>query len=290
MNGKGSTSDLRRTLIARSEELTRSADLSGVDAVVWPEGGFYFLFGPDDPKYPVVATESRKLVEFVRDLGRPVIFGSLTSPAGKPRNSLVLLRPDGTWQTYDKRRLLAFGEHLPLSETFPSLKGSIPGVGELEPGTGPVAFPLAATSADGRPMTARALASICYEAILPDLTRESVVDTGADVIVNVTNDVWFGPEGEPAQHLMLQAVRAVELRIPLVRVTQTGITAVVLPSGDFAAETAVGERRVVTVDVPFGAPSDTLYRSIGEAFPVACLLGVVAFLAVPWARRRLRSV
>ena len=79
---------------------------------------------------------------------------------------------------------------------------------------------------------AKAMMSICYEAIHPEFTRQAALSGGGNMILNLTNDGWFGDYGAPGQHLMVQAPRAVELRTSLVRVTQTGITAVISPSGN----------------------------------------------------------
>jgi apolipoprotein N-acyltransferase len=265
----------RKALFARLTDQTRSADLAGVDAVVWPEGAFSFFFAPDQEGrkgWENVVETSRRLVAFVRELGRPLAFGTLTQVDGRSRNSALLLGPDGTEAArYDKRRLLAFGEYMPLSDTIPWLKHRVKEVGDMAAGDRAVAFDIAG---------AKGLVSICYEAILPALTRESVDETGADFILNLTNDAWFGTSGAPAQHLMVQAPRAVELRMPLVRLTETGITAVVLASGDFVLETGVHERRVDVVDLPIGGGPASPYRAIGDAFSWLCALAAVAALAI----------
>lgn len=274
----------RVSLVDRLFEVTRSADLAGVEAVIWPEGSFPYAFVPA-PDASVrerarpVAGLSRSVLERVRELGLPVILGSVTrDERDRGHNSAVLIGPEGAVRMrYDKRRLLAFGEYMPLSDRFPSLKGRVRGVGDLTPGERPVEFPIG---------DARAAASICYEAIQSAFTRDAVVGTGADLIVNLTNDGWFGDYGAPAQHLMIQVPRAVELRMPLVRVTQTGITAVVTAAGDFLAETALHERRTLVVDVPRMAASGP-YARIGPVFAWACVGGVALAAAAAWRRHRI---
>lgn len=278
--------EFKVSLVDRLFEVTRLADLEGVDAVIWPEGAFPYTFMPrDDAEVPQrsrpVAALSRSVLERVRDLGLPLILGSITrDEEGRGHNSATLIGPDGRIQArYDKRRLLAFGEYLPLSDRFPSLKGRIQGVGDLTPGAHPVEFPLG---------SARASMSICYEAIHEVFTRDAVRGTGADLIVNLTNDGWFGDFGAPAQHLMIQVPRAVELRMPLVRVTQTGITAVVAPTGEFLAETALHERRTVVVDVPRMAASGP-YLFLGPAFAWICVVGVSLAALSAGCRYRIRK-
>lgn len=271
----------RKALFERLKDLTLRADLSHVDAVVWPEGAFPFYFAVDAEGragWRDIVETSNRLAALVRQTKRLLLFGSLTRPLGsRTRNSMILLGPDGAEVArYDKRVLLAFGEYMPLSDTFPFLKNRVTEVSDMAPGDRAVAFPLGGPA---RP-PARALASICYEAIFPGLTRRSLLETGADLIVNLTNDAWFGTSGAPAQHLMVQVPRAVELRVPLVRLTETGITAVVRPSGDFALETGLHERRVDLVEVPV-AHSFSLYREIGDVFAWLCLAGTLAAVAAP---------
>lgn len=286
----------RKALFERLKDLTLRADVEGVDAVVWPEGAFPFYFAVDAEGragWQDIVETSNRLTALVRQIQRPLLFGSLTRPLGsRTRNSMILLdRAGAEVARYDKRVLLAFGEYMPLSDTFPSLKNRVKEVSDMTPGDRAVAFPLGgpahsppSTDPDlpARPPRppVRALASICYEAIFPALTRRSLLETGADLIVNLTNDAWFGTSGAPAQHLMVQVPRAVELRVPLVRLTMTGITAVVLSSGDFAFETGLHERRVDLVEVPIAA-SFSLVREVGDLFAWLCLVGTLVAVAAP---------
>jgi apolipoprotein N-acyltransferase len=274
----------RKALFERIKGLTLGADTSDVDAVVWPEGAFSFFFDPfaeGRKGWENITETSKRLVAMVGELKKPLVFGSLTEPAGRSRNSLILLGPDGAErQRYDKRKLLAFGEYMPLSNVFPFLRESVKEVSDMEPGNRPVAFEFG---------PARALASICYEAILPTFTREAAEETGANLLLNVTNDAWFGTSGAPEQHLMVQVPRSVELRLPLVRSTETGISAVVDARGEFTFETGLHERRVDRVTVPLGG-AFSLYRVVGDAFAWICLAGVVASLGVGyWRGKKSRS-
>ncbi|MBL6974214.1 MAG: apolipoprotein N-acyltransferase [Deltaproteobacteria bacterium] len=271
----------RKALFARLKGLTESADLEGVDAVVWPEGAFSFYFAPDSEGrkgWTNIVQTSRRLVAMVRDLEKPLVFGSLTRPLNsRTRNSLVMLGSDGREvERYDKRVLLAFGEYMPLSDTFPFLKKKVKEVSDMVGGDRAVSFPVG---------PGRALGSICYEAIFPTLTRQSLIETGSNLILNVTNDAWFGTSGAPAQHLMVQAPRTVELRVPLVRLTETGISAVIGPSGEFAYETELHERRVDRVVIPM-VDGSSVYREVGDVFAWACVALVIASLATGYFRRK----
>jgi len=250
-----------------------------VDAVIWPEGSFPWEWVA--PKGPATGGSRAiaRLRDAVRGWGVPLVFGSITRPEQRGRNSMILLGPDGVERDrYDKRRLLAFGEYLPLSETFPTLKGRIPGVGNLEEGKEFAAFRVGGHVA---------APSICYEAVQAGLTREAVVAVDADLILNVTNDGWFGTSGAPAQHLMDQVPRAVELRRPLVRTTMTGISGVIRASGDLTDETGVYERATEFVTVPLPPEGATPFVVAGRTFPWTCVgATVAALLAAAWAYRK----
>jgi apolipoprotein N-acyltransferase len=264
---------VRDGLVDRLIAMSRTADRTGVDAVIWPEGAFPYEWvattGAGAVTYQVRA--ARLVKEMVREVGIPLVFGAITRPDERGRNSMLMLGPDGEEANrYDKRLLLAFGEYMPLSDTFPWLKGRVPGVGNLREGEAFGAFTIAGHVA---------APSVCYEAVQAGLTREAVVAVDAGLILNVTNDGWFGTSGAPRQHLMDQVPRAVELRRPVVRATMTGISAVVRASGDLVGETGVYERATVVVEVPVPTdPERTVFAVVGRAFAWACFAATVAAL------------
>jgi apolipoprotein N-acyltransferase len=184
-------------------------------------------------------------------------------------------------QSSRKLALIPFGERIPppLDRWFPGLHDRMPRSFRFSPGDGPEPLRVAD----------RTIASvICYEAILEDLCREVVETTGADLLVNLTNDSWFGRTGEPAQHLALASFRAIELRIPMLRVTNSGITAYVDPTGEVRGATPLFEEAILVADVPRLAAGDrTWFARLGR-WPTH-LLGCLALLLVLWRwYRRLR--
>jgi apolipoprotein N-acyltransferase len=126
---------------------------------------------------------------------------------------------------------------------------------------------------------------ICYEAIFPDLVR-SFVARGADLLVNVTNDGWYGRSSAPHQHLAMAKFRAVENRKFLIRAANTGITAIVDPGGRLVASTRLFERTVLVGDVSAVAGS-SFYSRHGDVFAWACLAAAV--IATGSTLRRVRS-
>jgi len=131
------------------------------------------------------------------------------------------------------------------------------------------------------------LVLICYEAILPDLTRQ-FVDRGAQFLVNITNDAWFGRSGAPYQHLAMAAMRAVENGVFLVRAANTGVTAVVAPTGEILAETPLFTRAAITGSIRL-RQGMTPYTRYGDVFAWTCLLFLLGYalrLGVAWRRGR----
>jgi apolipoprotein N-acyltransferase len=129
----------------------------------------------------------------------------------------------------------------------------------------------------------RAGVFICYEAIFPELVREFTAG-GADLLVNITNDAWYGTTSAPYQHLAMATFRAVENGKYLVRAANTGITAVVDPRGRVLEPTRLFDRTVLVRDVPFAA-GRTFYSLHGDVFAWGCF-AVTAFLAVATFRGR----
>ena len=150
---------------------------------------------------------------------------------------------------------MPFGEYIPFSDYFPFVKGKVKGIGDMAAGEHRVVF-----NVNG----VQILPSICYEAIYPGMTREAVMEEPrAEVILNITNDMWFGDTSALTMHLMVQTSRAVELRIPLVRSTNSGITAFVDAAGRLSGTTpryeAMTREGVVEVKSLF-----SLYALIGD--------------------------
>lgn len=203
--------------IAEYLELSRRELVPRPDLVVWPETAM-----------PFYLQEENALARRVRDFVRTNELLLLT---GSPRysvdldtgdilyaNSAFLLNPDGaTAAVYDKQHLVPFGEYIPLSDLFPFITRLAHGEGEFLPGRDP------------GPLRWENLALgilICYETIFPELSQDRV-RAGANLLVNISNDAWFGASSAPRQHLYQAVLRAVEQGRYLIRATNTGITAVV---------------------------------------------------------------
>jgi apolipoprotein N-acyltransferase len=236
----------------------RSLEAAGVDFVVWSEGAL-----------PVAFRKSRLEAEIVprlRGAGPdqttptvPTFVGAIVveeDDAGgvRARNSAVLVDESQVRGRYDKRVLLPFSEYIPFGERFPFLYAMSPASGHFFSGE------------SSAPLVTRGIpfgVVICYEDVLPGQVRETV-GRGAELLVNLTNDAWFGDSAEPHAHLALAKLRSIESRRFLVRATNTGVSAIIDPVGrvtasgpSFLPTTVIGSVARLT--------EQTWFTRIGEA-------------------------
>jgi apolipoprotein N-acyltransferase len=234
-----------------------------MDLVVLPEGSLL-----RDPRY---GRTLRRLKWESKQSGAPILLGAGyrdRRPDGthSDHNSIFLINHEGIQQRYDKMILLPFGEFIPFSGTFPVLKEWIQGPGDFDPGVEATAFEVA--EKDDRPGF-RFYTPVCYEAIIPHFIRRNMSD--ADLLVNVTNDGWFGDTMAPHQHAMLAVARSIELGIPMYRLGFTGVSLTATPTGEISNETAAFERVSRVVEVPVGQ-LPTFYKRFGDWFGWGCTL------------------
>jgi|SRR5579871_819250 len=245
-----SAAEVRDTLIARTMEAARG---SNAELILWPEvpGPIYYY---QDPTFRDEATNLARLTHAY------FLFGTVgATPAGAPLNSAVMIQPNGDFEDrYDKINLVPFGEYVPA--LFGFVNRVTHEAGDFAPGSRMVVFPL----------DARALSAfICYESVFPDEVRR-FADQGAQLLVNLSNDGYFGHSAAREQHLEMVRMRAVENGRWLLRATNDGITAVVDPDGQvrqrlpmYQAATAQARFRYVE--------EKTLYTAHGDWFAWSCL-------------------
>jgi apolipoprotein N-acyltransferase len=210
--------------------------------------------------------------------GVPVLLGVADwkkDAAGRwyATNSAVLLDATGRRIfTYDKIHLVPFGEYVPLRKWLTFAGKLTADIGDFTPGTSYEVGHLPGTgSSDNKFST-----FICYEAIFPGAVRQ-FTDNGADLLINMSNDGWFGRSAAPAQHLMEARVRAVENRRWLLRATNNGFTVDVDPYGRIVAQLATDIRG--ELDAPYDFRTGrTVYVIFGDWFPWLCLIASIAFI------------
>jgi apolipoprotein N-acyltransferase len=236
-------------------ELTRTA-APGSQLVVWPEAAVpsYARFEP---------ATMRWLTDLASQVRVPLLVGvpDAETDGGRVRylNSAFFLDSSGLRGRYDKMHLVPFGEYVPLKRLLFFVEAIAAEIGDFTPGRQVAIFPM-----EGSPFGT----VVCYEVIFPGLFRRFVAE-GASFMTNITNDAWFGDSGGPLQHLQMVPLRAVENDIAIVRAANTGVSALVLPSGRIQSVLPLGTRGTLTGDVPLRRAT-TFYTRFGDVFAYAC--------------------
>jgi apolipoprotein N-acyltransferase len=247
-----------REIAMEHVELSEEAllDEHDIEVLVWPEGAISGL--PE-------AEANAPLLEFLARSGVELWTGSQwrkrAADGQKVQyNSGYRLTPEGVAEPrYDKNLLLPFGEYMPLKGLFPSL-GRIPGVGSYVPGTesGLITSPWG-----------RFAFLICYEAVHSSYVRRAVTE-GADWLVNISYDGWFGRTNAPYLHLMMSAVQAAQYGLPMARAATTGVSALVDPAGRILQESHLFEREALVGELPL-ARLVSPYARMGNVFAWTCV-------------------
>ncbi len=254
----------------RHAELTRALAVSRpLDLVVWSETSV-------DIDLDASPALGRTLDELASAIRLPLVTGAPRSANGRRTNSVVLVTPDaGLVESYDKQVLVPFSEFDPPGASlFERWLGPVMAGEPYEPG-------LEATVLRRGPVPLAA--PICFEITYPTLMRR-FRDGGAELILNLSNDAWFGRTGYADMHFAHAVFRAIELRIFVVRAANTGISGVIDPAGRVMARLPAFEEGAFAVEVRAAGPP-SFYARFGDA-PV--LLGLTA-LVIGSGLARLRA-
>jgi apolipoprotein N-acyltransferase len=256
------------TFALLEQRLVLLSEPADTPLIVWPEA--------PAPFYPSDQSFRKYLGDLARDAQAEILIGAVgQTPAGAPLNSAFLFEKDGSMsgERYDKIRLVPFGEYVP--NAFGWVNRVTHEIGDFVPGTRIVTFPL-----DDH----RIGAFICYESAFSDLVRQ-FTKAGANVLVNLSNDGYFGHSAAREQHLELVRMRAVENHRWILRATNDGITAMIDPAGREIARLPL----YTQTSAVFGYNSETEltpYVRFGDWFAWLCLLGGAVLVA---AQRRGRT-
>lgn len=251
---------------------------NAVGLVVWPETAYPTTFGT--PKSAAGADLDAAIVRFVERTGVPLLFGTYDRDAGGEYNAAVLLEPraGGSPRTevYRKRRLFPLTEAVPRWLDSAFLRRHLPWAGTWRPGAGP---PLLTVNDGSNPLVLAPL--ICLDAVDPELALDAA-RRGAQLIVTLSNDGWFAGGRGARLHLTVSAFRSIETRLPQLRVTNTGISALISPEGEIVSQVDTGQSRALIATAVPGRRAQTLMIRWGNWFgPVSCLLApLIALLAV----------
>lgn len=253
---------------------------SEADMMVWPETAL--------PTYPDRIDKAGRHLNIITaglvSFGRPILTGAFSKDpdpvgGGSPAeyNALFLLDGDGRIHSgpYRKTYLLAFGEYLPWSEEFPILLKWLPFISNFGRGHGPKVLEWRRPNGQD---PVKFGAQICYEGLFPSFSR-GLAEAGAEVLVNVTNDSWFGTPFEPRQHMIMTLARAIETRRPLIRSTNTGISTAILATGEQLPRSPSGKEWAGTFKIPFKkSPDLTIFTVFGHWDWVLLLIGLGAVI------------
>ena len=253
----------------RYSELTQK--VKGARLIIWPETAapFFFLRTPE---------LTARVQEIARASDGYLLFGSpaweLTPEGERYFNRAYLLSPQGeVLGYYDKAHLVPYGEYVPLKRFFPFISKMVPMIGDFA--EGPVGATVSLPEGAIGPL-------VCYESIFPYLSRAQV-ENGARLLVNITNDAWFGKTSAAYQHLSMAVLRAVENHVCLARAANTGISAFIDAQGRILWQSELFVPEAHALELAW-LPGGSLYTRIGDVFAWACV--VLVGLALILARRR----
>lgn len=253
-------------------ELTAEAAASGAEIVLWPEGAVAYRLETD-------AVYAERITRLASALGIEIVLNSIgATPGGGYANSAYLVTAAGVSPVrYDKVKLVPFGEYVPDWASMLFSDSLVREVGRFEPGAGPATLPARVPLA----------VAICYEVVFPDLIAAQVRD-GAQVLVTLTNDGWYGDSWAPRQHWAQAVLRAVETRRWMVRAALSGISGAIDPTGTVHGRMEVGESGVSVVDVRALGGLTPRVRW-GDWWTAGCAIATIALLVAGNIRGR-RSV
>lgn len=272
--------NFRDIVFDRFSDLTTQGLATGprADFIVWPETAFPEIIHDPNLSYGF----SARLRQAVSAWGTKLITGGYTviESTNQITNSFFVLDEKGAWmaQPYHKSILLAFGEYFPFADWFPILRVKFPEVGNFFRGPGPTVIDAAGI---------RIGAQICYESLFDWFSRD-LARQGAHILVNLTNDSWYGKWMEPYQHGWMTLARAVEVRRPLVRSTNTGISAVILANGEILKPSPLHEEWFQLYEIPYALnPPTTPFMGWGFwLIPALITMGLIGTI---WSARRRTS-
>ena len=246
--------------------------------VIWPESAIEVFVPENLPALPPEFMPSLKSPQSYFIFGAKSFRGALGRPGMKAFNTAFFADAQGRiLGHYHKQVLLAFGEYLPFSRIL-SLLPAMPLADGFTPGDGPIVFPLSSSI--------RVAPLICYEDLMPDLSRKFVSETHANLLVNLTNDAWYGRSVGPWQHLALARSRAIETRRTLLRVTNTGVTSLVNAKGEVVKTLPMFTAAAMPAEVDI-LNGETYYVRFGDWFAWAMSIAsvlIILFSIQRWIR------
>nr|WP_203529451.1 apolipoprotein N-acyltransferase [Pseudodesulfovibrio sp. JC047] len=266
--GKKWSPEYQETTVKKYARLTRDAvQQSAPVLAIWPETAMPFYLQNMTPLRAQVETLTRE-VDVALITGSPAYrVTDMKTNTYELHNRAWLMDTTGrTTQFYDKEHLVPFGEYMPFEEWMPFEK-LVQAAGNFRPGK------------ENHPLKVNGISLgmlICYEAIFPELAQKQV-ERGASILVNISNDAWFGDTSAPQQHLNLAIMRAVEQGRWLARSTNTGISAFIDPVGRIAAKGTQFQPESVTLNVAPLTAKTFYHQNVGSINIFIYIMTIAAF-------------
>ena len=261
---------LERHLLLSTKGLQSLPDDKLPRLVIWPESPMNFTYGSTRAFQELVA-------DFTKRNHTSLLFNSLeAAPASGSYNSALLVNEEGHLiSQYDKIRLMPFGEYVPLPQWLPGASLITGIVGDFTPGSNYTLMPFG---------EGRAGVFICIESAYPWITR-TMTNEGADVLINISNDGYLGPTAVMRQHLANAVFRAVENGRPVLRVTNTGVTAFIAADGAIQQQTGGFQADVRNWSVNQSTITTTFYTRYGDLFVYLCTAITLIFVIAIYGRK-----
>ncbi|MDH4199773.1 MAG: apolipoprotein N-acyltransferase [Spirochaetia bacterium] len=253
------------------------------ELVIWPESSVPFLSFQAPGEFSKTISNIQKKYKTAMIIND--IYVEQTGLRNRFFNNLWLLGADESRiGYYHKIRLLPFGEFIPLGNFFPGLYKLVPEIGGFTSGNEKKTLYI---------NSMHILPSICYELLPPDFTLDFFQESGknAQLVVNITNDTWFGQTTEVDQHIKASSIRAIELRLPIIRATNSGISAYIDTTGRIHNPTESYTKDYRIYDIPIPDKSHSIYSIVGLwPFKIFLLINILFWLPTGYsmilARRR----
>ncbi len=259
-------SDFQEETVSIYKKLSlESADFKP-QIIIWPETALPFFFQD-------ISHLSKEVFKIAKITNANILFGSPAYVNDKDNifyyNRAYIISKNRVLDYYDKVHLVPFGEYVPLKKYIPFVHRLVPAAGDFS------------TGKKVKPIHSPGLkigALICFETIFPDISRKFAAQ-GAELLVNLTNDAWFGRTSAPYQHLSMAVFRCVENGLPMARAANTGISAFILANGKIVDKSELFAREILQKEIQL-KHKKTFYSQLGDIF--AILLIVVTIIKFFW--------
>ena len=232
-----------------------------VDLIIWPETAYPFSITPEDKlQDTLIPMAFNELVQFTK---ADLLIGGYESKHNRNlymsdyNTAFHITKDSKIAKTYNKKILIPFGETLPFGNLNENLSPYFSNISFFAKGEKFTVFNFS--------KNVNAIATICYEILKPDYIREYLnsIDSKVDLMINLTNDSWYGRTMEPYQHLFLSKWRALEFDIPIIRSTNTGITSVIFRDGTESARTQLYKAQTLDLKLKLAPRRATPYQRYG---------------------------